>query len=59
LFENEEVLHRAKEDRNTIYNIKTRKAIWICHILRRNWFLKYATERTIEGRIEGKMRKKT
>jgi hypothetical protein len=57
--EKEEVLHRAKEDRNIIHNIKTRKANWICHIFLKNWFLKYATERMIEGRIEGKTRKKT
>jgi hypothetical protein len=50
---------RAKEDRNTIHNIKTKKANWICHILRRKWLLKRATERMIEGRIEEKTRQKT
>jgi len=57
--ENDEVLHRAKGDRSTAHNIKASKANWICYILRRNWLLKHATERTIEGRIEGKTRKKT
>jgi hypothetical protein len=31
---NEEVLHTIKEERNILYTIKRRKAIWIGHILR-------------------------
>jgi hypothetical protein len=57
--ENDGVLHRAKEDRNTVHNIKASKTNWICYILRRKWLLKHATERTIEGRSDGKTRKKT
>jgi hypothetical protein len=59
LCKNDEVLHRAKGDRNTAHNKKASKANCICCILRRNWLLKHATERTIEGRIDGKTRKKT
>jgi hypothetical protein len=43
---NEEVLHRVKEDRNTLRTIKRRKTNWIGHILRRNCLLK----RMIEGK---------
>jgi hypothetical protein len=49
---NEEVLHRVKEDRNILHTIKTRKANWIGHILRRNCFLKHVIEGKLEGRIE-------
>jgi hypothetical protein len=38
---NEEVLHRVKEERNTIHTIKRRKAKWIGYILRKNCLLKH------------------
>jgi hypothetical protein len=38
---NEEVLHRLKEEKNTLHTIKRRKGNWICHILRRNCLLKH------------------
>ena len=41
-----EVIYRVKEERNILHTIK-RKAYWICHILRRNCFLKHV----IEGKI--------
>jgi hypothetical protein len=43
----EEVLHRAKEDRNIVQRIKIMKDNWIGHILRRDCLLK----RDIEGKI--------
>jgi hypothetical protein len=49
---NEEVLHRVKEERNTLHTIKRRKANWIGHILRRNCLLKHVIEGKLEGRIE-------
>jgi hypothetical protein len=49
---NEEVLHRVKEERNTVHTIKRRKANWIGHILRRNCLLKHVIEGKLEGRIE-------
>jgi ribosomal 50S subunit-associated protein YjgA (DUF615 family) len=42
--ENEEVLHRVKEERNIVHTIKRRKANWIGHILRRNCLLKHVFE---------------
>ena len=48
--ENEEVLHRVKEERKVLHTIKRREANWIGHILRRNCLLKQIIERTIEGR---------
>jgi hypothetical protein len=45
--ENEEVLHRVREERNIVPTIKRGKANWIGHILRRNCLLKHV----IEGRI--------
>jgi hypothetical protein len=44
-----EVLHRAKEERNIPHTIKRRKTNWIDHILRRNCLLKHI----IEGKMEG------
>jgi hypothetical protein len=49
---NEEVLHRVKEERNIVHTIKTRKANWIGHLLRRNCLLKHVIVGKIEGRIE-------
>ena len=46
---NEEVLHRVKEQRNILHEIRKRKANWITHILRRNCLL----QRVIEGKIQG------
>jgi hypothetical protein len=48
---NEEVLHRVKEEKNIVHTIKTRKANWIGHILRRNCLLKHVIEGKLEGRI--------
>jgi len=50
--ENEEVLHRVKEERNILYIIKRRKANWIGHILRKNCFLKHIIEGKIGRRTE-------
>jgi hypothetical protein len=46
---NEEVLLRVKEQRNTLPEIRKRKANWIVHILRRNCL----PQRVIEGKIKG------
>jgi hypothetical protein len=46
---NEEVLLRVKEQRNILLEIRKRKAIWIGHILHRNYLL----QRVIEGKIQG------
>jgi len=46
---NEEVLLRAKEQRNIVHEIRKRKAKWIGHILRTNCLL----QRVIEGKIQG------
>ena len=48
---NEEVLLRVNEQRNILHEIRTRKANWIGHILRRNCLLK----QVIEGKIKGEM----
>ena len=50
--ENEEVLHRVKEERINIQPMKRRKASWIGHILFKNSLIKHAVEGKIEGRIE-------
>ena len=47
---NEEVLLIVNEQRNILHEIRKRKANWICHILRRNCFLKQV--------IEGKLRER-
>ena len=47
---NAEVLHRA-EERNILRTVKSRKAIWIVHILRRNCLQKHIIEGKIRGRI--------
>jgi hypothetical protein len=46
---NEEVLLRAKEQRNILHDIRKRKANWIGHILCRNCILQRATEGKIQG----------
>jgi len=43
-----EVLQRVKEKRNILHKVTRRKANWIGHILRRNFFSKHA----IEGQVE-------
>jgi hypothetical protein len=54
---NEEVLQRAKEERNILHTIRRRKANWIGHILRRNCLLKHVIEGKLEGRIEVTVRR--
>ena len=49
---NEEILLRVKEQRNTLHEIRKRKANWIGHILRRNCFLQRATKGKIQVGIE-------
>jgi hypothetical protein len=61
---NEDVLLRVKEQRNILHEIRKRKANWIGHILRRNYFLQWVIEGKIRGggggkRRERKTRKKT
>jgi hypothetical protein len=46
---NEDVLHRDKEQRNILHEIRKRKANWIGYILRRNCLL----QRVVEGKIKG------
>jgi len=48
----EEVLQRAKEERNILHAIKRKKANWIGHILHRICLLNHVTEGQIEGNIE-------
>jgi hypothetical protein len=47
-----EILPKVKQERNTLHTIKTRKANWIRHILRRNYLLKHVIEGKTEGRVE-------
>jgi len=47
--EEEDVLLTVKEQRNSLHEIRKRKADWIGHILRRNCLL----QRVIEGKIQG------
>ena len=49
---NEEVLLRAKEQRNILHEIRKRKANWIGHSLRRNCLLQRVIEEKIQGGIE-------
>jgi hypothetical protein len=49
---NEEVWHRVKEEKSILRTIKTRKANWNGHILRRNCLLKHVTEGKMEEKIE-------
>jgi hypothetical protein len=49
---NEEVLLRAKEQRNILHEISKRKANWIGHILCRNCLLQQVIEGKIKGGIE-------
>ena len=49
---NEEVLHRAKEERNIVHTVKIRKANWIGHVWRRNCLLNKVIDGKVEGRVE-------
>jgi hypothetical protein len=53
-----EVLHRVKDETNILCTIKRRKANWIDHNLRRKCLLKHVVEGKLEGRSDGKTRKK-
>jgi len=60
---NEDVLLRAKEQRNILHEIHKQKANWIGHISRRNCLLQRVTEGKIKGELEatgrrGRRRKK-
>ena len=52
------VLHRVK-DRNILHRVNRRKGNWIGLILRRDCLVKHVIEGMIEGRSDGKTRKKT
>jgi hypothetical protein len=52
-----EILHRVKEEWNILHTIKSRKANWIGHILRRNCLLKHVVEGKLEGGIGMKRRR--
>ena len=54
---NEEVLLRVNEQRNTLHEIRKRKANWIGHILRRKCILQQVIEGKIKGEIEVKRRR--
>jgi hypothetical protein len=49
---NEDVLFKAKEQRNILHEIRKRKRNWIGQILRLNCFLQRVTEGKIQGGIE-------
>jgi hypothetical protein len=53
---NEEVLHKVKEKRNILHEIRKWKANWIGHILHRNCLLQQVIEGKIQGGIEVKGR---
>jgi hypothetical protein len=53
----EEVLPRAKKERNILHTIKRRKANWIGHILCRNCLVKQVIEGKMERRIKVKGRR--
>jgi len=48
--EYEEVLNSVKEEMNIRHTMKSRKANWIGHILRREYFLKYVTKEIYKWR---------
>jgi len=50
--QNEEVLHRVKEVRNTLCRIKRRKGNWIGHNWHRNCLRKYVIDGEKERRVE-------
>ena len=51
-------LLRVNEQRNILHEIRTRKANWIDHILRRNCLLQQVIEGKIKGQIEVTRRRK-
>ena len=54
-----EVLPRVKEENNTRYTLKRRKANWTGHTLRRNCLLQHVIEEEMEGtRRRGRIRKR-
>jgi hypothetical protein len=55
---NEEVLLRAKEQRNILHEISKRKADWIGHILRRKCLLRQIIKGKIKGGIEARGRRR-
>ena len=55
---NEEVLQIVKVERNVLRAIKRKKTNLIGHILYRNCFRIHVIVRNIEGRIEGKGRRR-
>jgi hypothetical protein len=61
LVKNEEVLHRAKVERNILHKMKRIKVKWIGLMLRKNRFSKPFIEGKIGGRIEvtGKRRRRS
>ena len=54
---NEEVLLTVNVQRNILHEIRTRKANWIGHILRRHCLLQQVIEGKIKGQIEVKRRR--
>jgi hypothetical protein len=50
--ENEEVLHRVKEEMSIVHTIKRKKAGRVGHILLTSCPLKHGTEGKLEGRRE-------
>jgi hypothetical protein len=55
-----EVFHNVNKEMFILNTLKTGKANWIGHILRRNCLLKHVTGRKIEGTIrnDGRTRKR-
>ena len=54
---NEEVLQRAKEEKNVVLTMQGRKTNWIVHILRGGWLLEHAIDGKVEGKREMKRRR--
>ena len=48
---------KQSQGESIVYTIKSRKAIWIRHVLRRNCLVKHIIKGKIEGRLEVKGRK--
>jgi len=47
--ENDEILHKVKEERNILHKIQRCKTDWFGHIMCRNCLLKYTNDGMIEG----------
>ena len=54
---NKEVLHTAKEERNTLHAVKRWKSNWIGHILGRNFLIEHVIGGKVEGRVEERGRR--